>query len=181
MKKTKIKQRFANAADAFFTEEDSCEDNSISFVNNSNISRKEMFAGLAEKADVFVSILKQVFLFFPGTFYLFIVSLAFGLVTIIQPPGALRFDLIWIALAFLVSVFAVWFGIGDLKKPKHFIIPASIVSMSFVFGVTSGVLIILFPAFEKIVEADSFPLYLFPLALIVPFLAKGWVDRKNEN
>lgn len=184
MKKTKIKQRFSNAVDAFFADENSTENNLESFGNKTSFWQSENSLDQPYKSSKFETILKQVFLFFPGTFVLYILSVGFTamLISMLVTPSAmsLRFGIGWVMLLFLASTLMTWLGLGDVRKPKHFVIPASIISLGAITGAFTFVLMTI-PHYGRIFFRDSFPFYVFPLALIVPFLAKGWVDRKIES
>lgn len=177
MKKTKIEQRIENAFNAFFDDESFAE-NKLSFVNNNELPECETAKSFSEKADILVKILKQVFLFFPGTFALFNLSLLVAIFTLSPPfytfflyPGKL-------IIALLVSAFMTMVGLGDIKNARHLIIPASIVLFAFV----SGSLIALFGGGGmNFYFLDIYAMYLLPLALIVPILAKGWINRRGQN
>lgn len=168
MKKTKIEQRINNAINAFFAnEQENLGENSLTLANDSAILKQEAAAKLNEKGDFLVKILKQVFLFFPGTLYLF-----FGTFSI------LAFDFLWnpftIIAVFLIGSFLTIFGIGNLKNPKHLVIPLYIVAvaiLAFLFFSTIGGLKSVF----------EYGIYFFPLALVVPILAKNLVDKTNES
>jgi peptidoglycan/LPS O-acetylase OafA/YrhL len=181
MKKIKIKRRIENAAAAFFAGEITNENDSMSFANGSDVLRNESAAGFYEKAEVFTRILKQVFLFFPGTLLLFVLSLGTA-ISILAPLGSMNLNIGFgqFFLLFAAGIFMTWFGIGDLRKPKHFVIPLSIAATGALLGAVSAILMASSGAFRKIVFSDAFPLYLLPLALIVPFLAKGLVDRDSQ-
>lgn len=177
MKKTKIEQRVENAVNAFFDDESFAE-NKLGFVNDSALLKQETHANFSEKADVCVKIIKQIFLFFPGTFVLFNLSLILA-VFILSPP--LNTFVLYpgkLTIALLVSAFMTMFGLGNVKNAKHLIIPASIVLFAFV----SGSLIALFGGGGMNFNfLDIYAMYLLPLALIVPILAKGWADRRGQN
>lgn len=180
MKKIKIKRRIENAADAFFADANFDENNAISFADGADVLRNKTASGFYEKAEVFTKILKQVFLFFPGTLLLFVLSLGTA-ISILAPPANmnLRIRLGEFFLLLAAGVFMTWFGIGDLRKPKHFVIPLSIAATGALVGAVSAILMASSGEFRKIVFSGAFPLYLLPLALIVPFLAKGLVDRDS--
>jgi hypothetical protein len=179
MNETKLKQRIENAIDAFFDNGISTESNSLTFGNESGSLRNQISEIFVEKADFLVKILKQVFFFFPSTFVLFIVSFAFTVISINNPINATMPEgrIYWIILWFSAAVFMSWFGLGDLRKSKHFVIPASIIGTGFVVGAISGILSFVFPQLQNMIFGGAYPLYLFPLALVVPFLAKGLADK----
>lgn len=167
MKKTKIEQRINNAINAFFTNEpENIVENSLSFANDSALLKQETAEQFNKKGDLLVKILKRSFLFFPGVLYLF-----FGTFSI------LTFDFFWnpfsILAIFLIGSFLTIFGIGNLKNPKHLVIPVSIVAvaiMTFAIFSTIGGLKFVF----------QYGIYFFPLALMIPLLAKSLVDKTSE-
>lgn len=182
MKKIKIKRRIENAADAFFADANLNENDLMSFADGADVLRDETTSGFYAKAEVFTKILKQVFLFFPGTLLLFVLSLGTA-ISILAPLGSMNLNIGFgrFFLLLAAGVFMTWFGIGDLRKPKHFVIPLSIIALGALVGAASAILMASSGAFRKIVFSDAFPLYLLPLALIIPFLAKGLVDRNSQD
>ena len=122
---------------------------------------------LNEKGDLLVKILKRAFLFLPGVFYLF-----FGTFMIFS------FEFFWnpftILAIFLIGSFLTIFGIGNLKNPKHFVIPLSIIAV----GIVAYSFFSMFGSLKYVFE---YGIYFFPIALIAPFLAKSLVDRTDEE
>lgn len=169
MEKTKTKQRIENAFNAFFEEErENFVENNLSYANNSDLLKQETIERFDEKADVLVKILKRGFLFLPGTFYLF-----FGTLTILEFE-LLQNNPFAVLTVFLIGSFMTIFGMGDLKNPKHLAIPLSIVSVAiFTFS--------LFWIFQKQNYIFEFGIYLFPLALIVPFVSKNLTDKTEKK
>ena len=185
MKKIKIKQRVKNATNAFFADEDATENNLEIFRNEADFWHEKKPLDFSHKSGTMETILKQVFLFFPGTFVLYILSMGFTVMFIsafVRPMGlSSRFEMVWLMLLFLATTLMTWLGLGDVRKPKHFVIPASIISVGVGLGVLYSVLMTM-PQYGRPFFRDAFPIfYIFPLALIVPFLAKGGVDRNDEN
>lgn len=185
MKKVKFKERIENAKTAFFDDESFDTNDFLSCRNQNEFLQSEEFEEIAPKISTLETILKQTLLFFPGTFLLYILSMGFTVMflsSFVKPAGMTpRFGYVWMLLIFLAAFLMTWLGLGDLRKPKHLVIPASIISVGVFFGAIGGFLLILSYEFGRLILNDIFPFYLFPLALIAPFLAKGWVDRKNEN
>ena len=73
MKKIKIKQRIENARNAFF--DDAYDTNDFpSFRNEAALLLNEKSENFTRKTSALETILKQVFLFFPGTLVLFSLS-----------------------------------------------------------------------------------------------------------
>ncbi len=185
MKRTKFKERVENARNAFFDDEDFDVNDFLSCRSQNEFLQSEEFEEIAPKNSILETILKQAFLFLPGTFLLYILSMGFTVMflsSFVNPSGMTpQLGFVWMLLIFLAATLMTWLGLGDVRKPKHLVIPASIISVGVILGMVGGILVMLSNEFERIVFNDAFPLYFFPLALIVPFLAKGWVDKKNEN
>ena len=166
MKKIKIEQRIKNAVAAFYETERENVEEGLSLFDETALLKAGAAEKISKKGDRLVKILKRAFIFFPGVLYLF-----FGTFMIFA------FDFLWspltILAVFLIGSFLTIFGIGSLKKPKHLVIPLSIVAVAMTAFYTFALLGGLKSVFE-------YGIYFFPLALIVPFLAKGLVDR-TEN
>ena len=183
MKEIKLKEKIENAYEAFFDDEKL--DENVQLANKSDYLFEEHPQSQSEKKHWLITFLKQAFLFLPGTFFVHILSMVFALIFIAQLPivGEPRIPYSALAGIFLVSVLSMWFGLGDLKKPKHLVIPFSTVITSTVLGAITGLLLNSFQGTDRIITiiaSDLYPLCLFPIALIVPHLAKSWVDRTDE-
>jgi hypothetical protein len=182
MKNIKLKRRIDSAVDAFFAGENPVENNIERFRNESELWQGKKSFNVPQNSGALEKILKQIFLYFPGTFILYAMSLGFAVVFVsayFRPSGVtMRFEMIWMMLLFLAAILMTWLGLGDVRKPKHLVIPASIIAVGVCVGAVVGVLITI-PFYGRLFFRDSFPFYILPLALIVPFLAKGLVDRKN--
>jgi hypothetical protein len=169
MKKVKIKERLQNAANAFFENgEETYGENSLIFASDSGLLKQEKVALLSKKGDVLVKILKRTFLFLPGALYLFFGTLSVLTFEFFQnKPWAFL-------IIFLIGGFMTIFGIGKLKNPKHLLIPFSIIAVGFAtFAIFS-----LFGLSRYVFE---YGIYLFPLALIVPFLVKELAGRSEKK
>ncbi len=182
MSETKTEQRFKKALDAFFADENADENNFLSRANDADVLRNETTTAFQEKHAALFNLLKQIVLFFPGAFVLYIVSFAFSAFTVNNPFNATipRGRLFWVLCWFLAGIFMTWRGIGDWRDPKHLVIPASIISTGIVLGTFSGILSLFSERLQNIIFSDAFPLYLLPVALVVPFLAKGLIDKKFD-
>lgn len=185
MKKTKIKQRIKNATDAFFADETSDTNDFLSFRDEANFLQKKKIEDFARKYNTLETILKQVFLFFPGTLILYFLSFGFTALYVsllVNPLGLIpRYWVSSLMTMFLAAILMTWLGLGDVRKLKHLVIPSSIITVGVIFGALVGGLITISHQFERFIFINSLPLYLLPLALVVPFLAKGWVDRNDKN
>ena len=185
MKKVKFKERIENARNAFFDDEDFDTNDFLSHRNQDKFLQSAESEKIAPKISSLETVLKQALLFFPGTFILYILSAGFTIMfinTFVNPSGITpRFEFIWLSLVFLAATLMTWIGLGDVRKQTHLVIPASIAGVGIFFGAFATILITFSNEFEMHKLIDNLAFYLFPLALIAPFLAKGWVDRKYEN
>ncbi len=169
MKKTKIEQRVKNAVNAFFDhDQENFAEDSLILAGDSTLLKPEMAARINEKGDLLVKILKRAFLFLPGAFYLF-----FGTISV------LSFEFFWdkpwaILAAFLIGSFMTIFGIGNIKNPKHLMIPLSIVAV----GMTA---FLLFSTLGNLKYVFAYGIYFFPIALVVSFLAKNLADQTDDE
>jgi len=169
MKTIKIKERIKNARNAFLDNEHSEENNRLNYANKSIFLPDENFLNFTGQNKIWATILKQVFLFFPGTFLLFSATVALSFNYFIwQPQNYLKIFILIVGSLMMIG------GIGDLKNPKHLVVPFSTIivcALIFMISLRAG--------------GQSFlmngAIYFFPLMLIVPFLAKGWVDGKGED
>lgn len=167
MKKPKIKQRVKNSVNAFFDNgREKYGENSLSFVNHSDLLNRDTISTLHAKGDSLVKILKQTLIFLPGVLYLF-----FGTMFSLWYEF-FRQDRLTVLVVFLIGSFMTIFGIGNLKNPKHLVIPLSIIAV----GLT---VFSLFLMLGKLKYIFKYGIYIFPLALIVPFIAKDLVDKTD--
>jgi len=166
MKKLKIKQRAENSINAFF-DESLLNENSIMTFNEAYVVDKETNLPDASKINI-LKMLKQPFLFLPSAFYLFFGTLAFFMF------GSVTTSRLVILTGLIGSFVMMVFGLGDVKKPEHFLMPLSVVALgalTFLVFSASGI--------PTHVWSQKYAAYIFPLALITPFLVKGWIDRDS--
>ncbi len=74
MRKIKLDTKSEKFADAFFDNENSDKNAALSFVNSAKILELEKENSFTSEHTSFINLLKQVFLFLPGTFLLFFMS-----------------------------------------------------------------------------------------------------------
>jgi hypothetical protein len=168
MKKIILKEQIQSDLDSLWANEQETEENSLSRTTESRWLTSETGGTLGKKADLGVNILKQTFSFLPGTLYLFFAAM-FGF----------SYQFFWenpltILIVFAIGSFLTIFGIGDLKNPKHLVIPVSIVSI----GLLAYSLFSMFGALKYLFD---YGIYFFPLALVVPFLARSFVERTDRS
>lgn len=135
MKKTKIKERFENAVEAFFCETNLNKIDDSKFecaTANADFKEKESFFS---KHKTFFNIARHLLLFAPGAFGLFFMSVAFTGFCILRPPIGEEHHLFLGLVLLSFSALLTFVGLGNCRNPKHLIIPASIVSPSMILGV----------------------------------------------
>ena len=189
MRKVKLDDKSGKSADAFFEDENSVKNEALSFAGGAKLSEIEDKDSTGER-KFSVNVLKQLFLFLPGAFLLFFMSFAAAMISVeiivfrraietLPDDYPLQFALIGFVI--LLGTLMTWFGLGDIKNRKHFVIPASIL----ITGATTGAIVRAAAKISDFVDRmlDDFDylIFLFPLALIIPVLAKGIVDRKSED
>lgn len=189
MNKTKFATNSKEFVNASFESEIPDENQALDFANGAEILKPEE-EKIFTKQKPFVNLLKQVFLFLPGSFILYSASFVGAIILMdiffhqrplaTLPPSA-PYQIILLGIMGILGIFMVWFGFGDIKNRKHLIIPTSII-------VTGTIIGVFLKATENISDLavwlleEIHPLiYLFPLALIIAVLAKGWADRKTED
>lgn len=183
MKKVKYETGSKKDIDAFFDENLNDHCNPLqNFAENSKMSPLIDDDGFTVEPKRWTNYLKQALLFLPGTFLLFFTSL--GTALAVTDPFSRNvffsplFFLIY-SVAFL-AVFMTWFGLGDIKNKKHFAIPASIMLSGAIIGVLVRLSASVFWIAERIIDDFGYAVYLFPIGLIAPVLAKDWVERKSK-
>ncbi len=170
MSKVKLKERLENAVEAFFDNEKLEENSQLDFYKNKENLINETYETPTTNDVLNIKLIKQLFLFLPSAFILFLGSggLTWRLFLPISEGTEILSlsSLVFLLLAALLSIL----GLGNLRNPKHLLIPLSIISL----GVFLGILTSFFTS------VGTFIPYLFPLAFIVPVLVKSWLD-KEEN
>jgi hypothetical protein len=190
MRKVKLDTKSEKSADAFFESENPDENAALSFANSAEILELEKERGFTGEHKSFINLLKQVFIFLPGTFLLFFMS--FGAAIIFMEivvfrralemlPGDFPLQFALIGLIVFLGTLMTWFGLGDIKNRKHFAIPASLIVTGATLGVIVKATASLSDLADKMLDDFSYLIYLLPLALIIPILAKSIVDRKTED
>jgi len=190
MRKVKLDTKSEKSADASFDRENPDENEALSFAGRAKMSEIKRNEGFADEPNPFVKLLKQIFLFLPGTFLLFFMSfgaaiIAMEIVVFRRPletlPDDFPFQFALIGLIILLGTLMTWFGLGDIKNRKHFAIPASLMITGATLGAVVKATASLSDLADRMLDNFSYLIYLLPLALIIPILAKGIVDRKTED
>ena len=187
--RTVIKSEKCN--DSFFESKNPSENQNLGLVNSSEMLKTEGVETFTEKPNPFLNLIKQVFLFLPGTFLLYLIGFIGTIILVdsffVQEPleifgiRSVPLQILLFGIIALFGIFMTWFGLGDIKNKKHFAIPTSILVTGGILALISKILGDVF-GFTGLFEAMNYYfIYLFPLVLIVPVLVKGWVDRKTED
>lgn len=170
MNKVKLKERLENAVEAFFDNENLEENSQLELYKTSAILTNESFEPSTISNDVLnIKLLKQLFLFLPSAFILFLGS--GGLTWRLLLPaseGLERFSLFNLGFLLLAAILTI-LGLGNLRNIKHLSIPLSIVALGVILGILNSF-------FDGV---GSFIPYLFPVAFIVPVLVKNWLDSEE--
>ena len=175
MKKIKLETRLENAVTAFFENEEQFENSQLTFNHNSTLFPNEKVKTFTEKAETFVNIFKQIFIFLPSAFFLYFMTLMFAYF----PLYYASFEMIIVMFIWLLVVsFMTIAGIGSVKELKNLIVPATIISFASIFATIVSFLPL--PGEFKVSICFYYSVYLFPIALILAGLAKNWVNRKSE-
>lgn len=96
-------------------------------------------------------------------------------------PADFPFQFALIGLIILAGALMTWFGLGDLKNRKHLVIPASLMVTGAIIGAIVKIAANFSGLADRMLDNFTYLIYLLPLALIIPILAKGIVDRKTED
>jgi hypothetical protein len=96
-------------------------------------------------------------------------------------PDDFPFQFVLMGLIVILGILMTWFGLGDIKNRKHFAIPASLMVAGTITGAIVKATASLSDLADKMLDDFIYLIYLLPLALIIPILAKSIVDRKTGD
>ena len=172
------------ATDAFFDEYPPQYSPLQNFAGNPKLTKAEDDCAFEQKP--LVNYLSQALLFFPGTFVLFFLSLG---ATLAATDISVRFNrddffsglFVLVCLIGFLSILMTWLGLGEIRNRKHFVISGSIIAAGIFIGAITRATDGLFWISQKIIDDFGYAIWLFPVALIVPILAKGWVDSISDS
>lgn len=166
VKKVKLKERFKKVFEAFF------ENDETDSTHLEKMSVREIAKESNQKTWLSIfNLLRQIFLFFPGTFMTFFLWMEISAVGHI-PYYSILF---WILL--LIPPFLMVLGMGNVTKLKHWLMPLNVI----ILGAFLGFTLSLFPAVKYILASNANVLMLFPLALITAILSKNWADNSAND
>lgn len=188
MRQNETKERLKNMFESFVEQPDS-QNNSITHPNKNELTQTASDDHLVLNQSL-MDLLKQIFFFFPGTLMLLFVGIVGAIILIdifvVQRPletlpESAPLQILLLGIVALLGTFMTWFGLGDIKNKRHFSIPASILAAGGLIAVIFKALEVIFDFARLLEEFNHYFIYFLPLALIVPILVKGWVDRKAED
>jgi hypothetical protein len=176
VKDVKLKERLENAVEAFFNNEILEKNYSLEYSHNAAMLQVEESESFVERKKTWLNILKQVFLFFPAAFILFVMFFSTTVLLVDAPVGYQPY-LGWQFYAWLCfGVFGTWFGLGDIKKTKHLVIPFSVILTSLILALIT----VISPVIVQWMFLEGNVFLFFPLVLITPILAKNLTDNSTE-
>ena len=190
MGKAKLDTKSEKSADPPFVGEHPGESEALSFTGSAKMSEINKDEALADEPKPYVTLLKQLFLFLPGTFLLFFMSFGVGIIfmeivvyrrPLATLPDDYPFQFALMGLIVLLGTLMTWLGLGDIKNRKHFAIPASLMVTGAIIGAVVKATARISEVADRMLDDFSHLIYLLPLALIIPVLAKSIVDRKTED
>lgn len=189
MRKIKLDNKPEKSAEQFFNDGNLGKNETLSSAESANVLKLEKEKSFTGERKFFAKLLKQIFLFLPGTFLLFFMSYGAAIIAmeifvyrraLEKLPNDFPLQFALIGLIILLGTLMTWFGLGDIKNKKHLAIPASLIITGAMIGAFIKAAAGIFDLADKMLDNFSYLIYLFPFALIVPILAKGIVDRKNR-
>jgi len=191
MKKSKLDTNPGISAHTFSGVRGYADDfSAISSIKAADISRmkREVYPVGDEKPHA--GLLRQIFLYFPGTFILFFASFGAGIIFMelavysrgpLDLPDNYPLQLAIITAIILAGSLMTWAGLGDLKNKKHFAIPASLLATGAIFGAATKAAASISDLADKMLDDFNYLIYLLPLALVIPILANNIVERLTEK
>ena len=190
MRKVKLDTKSEKSAEALFDNEISDRSEALGFAGSASILELDKEKGFSGERKFIINLLKQVFIFLPGTFLLFFMSFGAAIIfmeTIVYRraletlPDDYPLQFALIGLIVILGTFMTWFGLGDIKNRKHFAIPASLIVSGAITGAVVKAAASVSDLADRMLDDFSYLIYLLPLALIIPILAKSIVDRKTGD
>lgn len=186
MKKVKTDNKTDKSIDSFFETANTSENQNLKLIDSFETSENETFT-----LNSLLNLTKQIFLFLPGTLFLYLISFVGTIILIdsfsVREPiemfgiSSATLQLFVFAIIALFGTFMTWIGLGDIKNIKHLSIPTSILATGGIIALIFKILGDVFGLTGIFEVMNYYFIYLFPLVLIVPILVKGWIDMKTED
>lgn len=164
MANVRLEERFEKAVNAFFEAEH--EERYLAHISRDTDLQKDEKT-FTEKADLWITALRQILLFVPGAFLLYYATIS---VIFFLP----EFGVTLTGLFLLFSgAFLTYASAGTLKNTKNLIVPASIAGVAVMLAIAASF-------FPDPLQPDLYfwySIYLFPVALIVSKLLQAWLQK----
>ncbi len=174
MKTTKIKQRIANAFDAFFADENFSPGQIAVREYDYDLQNQNGGDSLSGSFSLW-AFAKCLLFYVPGVAMLFTVTLVLTHFLVFENENIGNFTFAFFWLGF--GAFLTMFGIGKLAELKYLKILASIFITSFAIALPF--------LFVSEVLKGSFSgihsLYFLPIVVLVGYLTKKWIDREEAK
>lgn len=171
MKKVKIEDRFKNAANAFFADEDFSRGQIAVRKYGSDVQNRK--GDDAESASFnYWAVAKCLFFYIPGVSLLYFVTLFLTYILFAHIEDLRHFVPAFFWLGF--GSFLTMFGIGKLANLKYLKVVAAVLIASFLIALSS--LLILGEVRGRFFGSS---LYFLPVIMFVGYLTKEWIDRED--
>ena len=164
MKKIKVDERIEKAINAFFETEPDRSHFELTYTGGKTalVADERTFT---EKADQWSGILRELFMFGPGTFVLFYMTLT----------SVFYYPSVGNSLPkYLMAIFVTYAGSGSIKEFKNLVVPGTVIALALAVAFFSS--LVLGRALADRYFWDS--IYLLPVVLVVAKLVQGWVADK---
>lgn len=168
MNKTKLDDRIENAVNAFFETPTDTSKFAMTYTGHDPalVADEKSFG---EKADKWQWLIREVFLFGPGSILVFYITLI--MILFYQTLGFPAYAI----LLYLFAAFFAYAGSGSLGKVKNLAVPAAVTVLAFAFAFISP--LFLDRELGHIYMWDS--IFLFPIVLIVAKLVQSFLADKT--
>ena len=165
MGKIKLDDRIENAVNAFFEAEPDRWNFPLIYTGYEArmVADESTFF---EKAEKWTGVLRELFMFGPGTFCLFYMTL---MVIYFYPTIGISFQGLFMTVS---AAFLTYAGSGSIKEKKNLAVPGTVIAMAAAVAFVSS----LFPASDIYFW---YSIYLFPIVLVAAKLVQGWVSGEK--
>ena len=168
MKKTKLDERIENAINAFFEPPTDQRHFAMTYTGETAIVANERT--FSENADRWSGMLREIFMFGPGTLFLFCATL--NSIFFYEAAGrsfSFRWYATWFGCAFLTYA-----GSGSIKNYRNLAVPGTVIALSLAIAFIPQLI------FGKDLADQYFwhSMYLIPVVLIAAKLVQSWVSEK---
>ncbi len=168
MSKIKLDDRIENALNAFVATEYRHGSMTMTYSVDNGMAITPAPA-FSKKVDKWSCLLRELFLFGPGTFLLYFTTL---LVVFFYPIGGVSFAGFFMVAA---TAFVTYAGVGNLRQIKNLAVPATVIAGAALVSVIRS----FFPVPEYLSPFFSWAIYSFPLVLIAAKLVQMWLAEKK--